>query len=289
MIVNRSRHPLGNAVDRHQILHRGAADRLGGAEMHAAARACASGRCRRSRRAGSWPSPSCAARDASRWRSGAPRRAGAGRNRAPDRARAAMKESRPGTKKRSRPASRSAPLAMPIATTRSAMPRSARIARTADIWPWPPSIRTRSGQAGKAPVSSSIRRPAPVDAPARLRLAPCSFISREKRRSITSRIMPKSSPGVMSVERMLNLRYWFFDEAFRPGDDHGADGIRAHDVGVVVDLDAARRLGEAEGLGEAVEQPRLGRRLGQPAAERLARILQARGRRDPSSRRAAAR
>ena len=37
-----------------------------------------------------------------------------------------------------------------------------------------------------------------------------SSISRLKRRLSTSRIMPKSSPGVRSAERMLNLRYWFF-------------------------------------------------------------------------------
>ena len=37
-----------------------------------------------------------------------------------------------------------------------------------------------------------------------------SVISRLKRRSSTSRIIAKSSPGVSSAERMLNLRYWFF-------------------------------------------------------------------------------
>ena len=39
---------------------------------------------------------------------------------------------------------------------------------------------------------------------------PDSLISRLKRRSSTSRIIAKSSPGVRSAERMLNLRYWFF-------------------------------------------------------------------------------
>ena len=34
-----------------------------------------------------------------------------------------------------------------------------------------------------------------------------SFSRREKRRRSTSRIMPKSSPGTMSVDLMLNLRY----------------------------------------------------------------------------------
>ena len=55
---------------------------------------------------------------ASRWRSGAPRRAAAGRNRAPDRAAAARRAGVPFMKKRSRPASRSMPLATPIAVDR---------------------------------------------------------------------------------------------------------------------------------------------------------------------------
>ena len=79
--------------------------------------------------------------------------------------------------------------------------------RTALTWPWPPSIRIRSGQAGSA---SSLSSPVSVASLSPRLGMPCSLISREKRRSITSRIMPKSSPGVMSVERMLNFRYWFF-------------------------------------------------------------------------------
>ena len=37
-----------------------------------------------------------------------------------------------------------------------------------------------------------------------------SLSNRLNRRVSTSRIMPKSSPGVRLSERMLNLRYWFF-------------------------------------------------------------------------------
>jgi hypothetical protein len=62
---------------------------------------------------------------------------------------------------------------------------------TALIWPAPPSISTRSGRMAPWPSSSSLTR-------------------REKRRFSTSFIMPKSSPGVMSVPLMLNLRYWLF-------------------------------------------------------------------------------
>ena len=43
-----------------------------------------------------------------------------------------------------------------------------------------------------------------------------SFIRREKRRRSTSRIMPKSSPGVMSVERMLKVRYSFLRKPSGP-------------------------------------------------------------------------
>ena len=43
-----------------------------------------------------------------------------------------------------------------------------------------------------------------------------SVISRLNRRSSISRIMPKSSPGVRSAERMLNLRYWFFRKPSGP-------------------------------------------------------------------------
>ncbi len=99
-----------------------------------------------------------------------------------------------------------------------------------------------------------------------------SFNRRVKRRVITSRIMPKSSPGVMSVDLMLNLRYWPFDETFRPRDHHPADGIGTHDVGVVVDLDAARHLGQLKGLGKSRQQARLRGSLGELPPMRLAGI-----------------
>ena len=61
-------------------------------------------------------------------------------------------------------------------------------------------------------------------------------------------------------------------EAVGAGDDHRADGIGAHDVGIVVDLDAARRLGQAEGGAERAEQLVLRGGVGEPAAERLAGV-----------------
>src|SRR5690606_8087255 len=63
-------------------------------------------------------------------------------------------------------------------------------------------------------------------------------------------------------------------EAVGAGDDHGADRAGAHDVAVVVDLDATRRGGQAETLGKTREQLALGGRFGEFAAERLARIGQ---------------
>ena len=63
-----------------------------------------------------------------------------------------------------------------------------------------------------------------------------------------------------------------FAKALRPGDDHGADRVRALDVAVVVNLDAARRARQAESLGELAQQFLLRRGFGELAAERLARI-----------------
>ena len=89
MIVDRLGHARRDALHRHQILDAGAAHRLGRAEMAEqgalARRADAVDLVERVRvhllaRGG---------RGASRWRSGAPRRAGAGRNRAPGRGAAA--------------------------------------------------------------------------------------------------------------------------------------------------------------------------------------------------------
>ena len=102
----------------------------------------------------------------------------------------------PGRWNSSLPWSRSSPLATPIRGM-SSTPISAMIPATADTCPAPPSISSRSGQASDWRSGSSFSR-------------------WEKRRVRTSRIMPKSSPGVISVPLMLNLRYWLFIQPSGP-------------------------------------------------------------------------
>ena len=60
--------------------------------------------------------------------------------------------------------------------------------------------------------------------------------------------------GPLDVE----LAVLALDEALGAGDDHAADGIGAHDVAVVIDLDPARGCGQIEGLGHALQQTHLG-------------------------------
>ena len=92
------------------------------------------------------------------------------------------------------------PLAMAIRGTFS-IPISASVSRTDDIWPLPPSIRTRSGHT----VSWLFAFPS----------SPSGFSARlRKRRLITSRIMPKSS--LVCAVLMLNLRYWPFTKPSGP-------------------------------------------------------------------------
>ena len=56
-------------------------------------------------------------------------------------------------------------------------------------------------------------------------------------------------------------------------DDHGADGVGAGDMRIVVDLDAARGLVEAEEIGDAFEQSLLGGAFGELATEGLAGVI----------------
>ena len=78
-------------------------------------------------------------------------------------------------------------------------------------------------------------------------------------------------------------------EAFRPGDDHGADRVRPLDVTVVVHLDAPRQPRQREGLAQRVEQLALRGGLGELARRAPRAHWRARDRRGPSSRRAGAR
>ncbi len=63
-------------------------------------------------------------------------------------------------------------------------------------------------------------------------------------------------------------------EAVRAGDDHRADRIRAHDVGIVVDLDPAGCFLQPEGLTERDQKLLLRGRVGELAAQRLPGVAQ---------------
>jgi len=64
-----------------------------------------------------------------------------------------------------------------------------------------------------------------------------------------------------------------FHEPVGARHDHGADRIRAHDMGIVIDLDPARCVGEAESAGKGSEELCLRRGLGQFASQSRAGIL----------------
>jgi hypothetical protein len=198
MVVDAPRQRLGNPFDRAQIGQPRTPDRLRRPEMgqqRALARRAHPGTVER-RGQPPWP----ASRGARRSQSGAPRRAGAGRNRAPGRCDRSAKGRAPGRWNSSLPASRSIPLATPTTGTSPARDRPAlRPPRR----PAPRRHRSTEGRASRLrPVRVFLQR-------------------RLKRRSSTSFIIPKSSPGDRSSPRMLNLRYCFF-EAFGPGHDHRA-------------------------------------------------------------------
>ena len=83
---------------------------------------------------------------------------------------------------------------------------------------------------------------------------------------------PKIVAGGQVFGADVELSIVVLRKALRPRDDHRADRVRAHDVAVVVDLDAARRLRQSEHFGKARQELRLRRRVGKSARERLARI-----------------
>ncbi|QTK78991.1 hypothetical protein AT6N2_C1210 [Agrobacterium tumefaciens] len=72
----------------------------------------------------------------------------------------------------------------------------------------------------------------------------------------------------------VELAVLVLHETFRPRHHHAAHGIGAHNVGVIVNLDAARHIGKVERLRHAFQQPRLRRGFRQLAAMRLAGIGQ---------------
>ena len=81
----------------------------------------------------------------------------------------------------------------------------------------------------------------------------------------------RQSIGLLGVPDPV-LPVVLLQEARRPGDDHHAIGVRAHDVAVVVDLDALGRVGQVEDACHALQQLRLRRALGHAALDRLTRI-----------------
>ncbi len=73
---------------------------------------------------------------------------------------------------------------------------------------------------------------------------------------------------------MLKVRVLVLDEAVDARDDHRADRIGPHDVGIVIDFDAADRTVDAERGRQRSEQLFLRRRVREFARQRLARIAQ---------------
>ena len=119
-----------------------------------------------------------------RWRSGAPRRAGAGRSRAPGSRARSMKGARPGMKNFSRPASRSGPLAMPTSDTSVDAELGQRLRAPHRAGPGRRrSARGRARREGSSAASG--RRPRALAPP-----SASSLTRRAKRRCSTSRIMP---------------------------------------------------------------------------------------------------
>src|SRR5262249_43743833 len=70
----------------------------------------------------------------------------------------------------------------------------------------------------------------------------------------------------------IELAILILAEALGAGDDHGANRVRALDVAVVVDLDAARRSRQSEAFGERGPQPALRGPVRKLAAQRPARV-----------------
>ena len=72
----------------------------------------------------------------------------------------------------------------------------------------------------------------------------------------------------------VELAVLVLDETVRPRHDHGADRVGALDMAVVVDLDPPQWVRQAERCDQRLQQPALGRGVGELAPQRLARIGQ---------------
>ncbi len=71
----------------------------------------------------------------------------------------------------------------------------------------------------------------------------------------------------------MNLPILVFDETLRPGNNHGAYRVGAHNVGVIIDLDAARRLLQSECLRYTFEQAAIATMFLPIAGPRASRAL----------------
>ena len=163
-----------------------------------------------------------------------------------------MKGSRPGRKNRSRPASRSRPLATPIRAT-SVMPRSAK-------------TRNPRGKLSGAAIDEDEIRPQAAGAILiLLHQAPETPLQHLAHHAD---IVAGGDVPAPDVELAIAA----LEEALGADHDHAADLVGTGDVGVVEDLDALGRRLEAEGGGEAVEQVSLRGALRQPPVQRLARV-----------------
>ena len=173
-------------------------------------------------------------------------------------------------KKVSRPASRSGPLATPISGTVDAE-RGQRLARGVELAL--PAVDQHQIGPGRLGIARSPPRRRRVPAPlargcpgARADAASAQPPAQAARRSPEAQRRLGQQPLEAALQHLahhaeivagrevgradVELAVLVLAEAFGPGDDHGADRVRALDVAVVVDLDAARRARQAEGLGQ---------------------------------------
>ena len=161
------------------------------------------------------------------------------------------------------------------------MPSAASVSCAAVSWPWPPSMRTRSGQGefGFLLAVDDAGR-----AVLRRRVSQRRHHRRRRRRArrlvdqpleAAAQHLPHHAEVVAGREiggADVELAILVLLKALRTGDDHGADRVAALDVAVVVDLDAPRHSRQREGLGQQLQQLALRRGLGELARQRLARI-----------------
>jgi hypothetical protein len=83
-------------------------------------------------------------------------------------------------------------------------------------------------------------------------------------------IVARGDVGRFDVEFAILV----FHKPFRPRHNHAADSVCAHDVGVVVNLDAPWRMRQAEGFRKALQQPCLACGFRQVPAMRFACVGQ---------------